>query len=154
MVPLSEAINSGIWIKAEYKENEDNYVFQMKPTSFTKINLKNDVDDPIKLGHIDVSSNVWLLKVEVVNLCRQKVESSYMITGRLVLVDDDGYEFPTTDDWHLNLISDYANKTGLRRFFGTDLPPKIKRKGAVAFELPDTFDELYLSVRNGATVEA
>jgi len=86
-------------------------------------------------------------------LCRKKMDT-YVLKDRLILVDEDKFEFPTLNDDHLSLESDYAESSGLRKFYSANLSPKVRKRGAFAFELPDHFDELYISIRDGNLMEA
>jgi len=160
MVPLREAIDNGLWLKAEFieevyieDESSKEITFQVKPLSLTKINLAEEVDEPIKLEKIGIDSNVWLLKIDVVNLCRKKIDS-YVLHDRLLILDEDNFEFPSFRDGHLSYISDFAQESGLDKFFDANLSPKVRRRGALSFELPDHFDELYISIRDGSLIEA
>ena len=64
MIPLNEAIEMGVWLRADFPANGSveeglgkEISFQFKPISFSKIDLAK-VDDPFSL-EIDLSSNVW-----------------------------------------------------------------------------------------------
>jgi hypothetical protein len=160
MINLRKAIANGLWLKTEFAADNDleikiseKIAFQLKILSFTKIDIIKEVDTPFNLEEVDLDANLWLLKIEFINLCRKTMSSSVLVC-RLILVDEEGFQFPTVKDHHLYLMSDYAKTSGLYRFYATDLPPKIKRKGALAFELPEKIDELYVGVKNGSVLKS
>jgi len=154
MVPLKEAIEDGLWLRAECAEDEGkkiNIKFQIKILSCKKIDIAKEVDNLFELKTIDTDSNVWLLKAEVVNLLKTDLSVSG-VTGSLILVDEERFNFSSVQNRHLNCFSKYADSSGLSNFFGTYLSPKIKKKGSIAFELPEFFDELFVGVKYGTVV--
>lgn len=159
MIPLMEAIENGLWLRADCAEYEDDFEqgvidisYQIRPLSFTKINIAEEVDNLVKLQNIDIGSNVWLLNLEFVNLCREDIESEKLM-DTLIVVDEEQYKFRTVEDSHLLCWSKFATKSGLDKFYGVNLPPKIKRKGSIAFELPEFYEELYIDVKYGDLVQ-
>ena len=68
---------------------------------------------------------------------------------RLKLVDEEGCEFDFVEDSHLCSYSDYSKQSKLRKFYNAELRPKIAKNGALAFELPDYFENLSLGIEDG-----
>lgn len=141
MIPVKEAIESGIWIHCEYSYRDVIYKFRLKVTSFRKINLK-EVDEPEQINALDSNANLWLLEMEIINLTKEPLSPVYT-SGMLVLVDQDGFKFHLFDDSHLRLSSDFGKKYRMDRFFGKDLNPKVKALGSIPFQLPDDDDAIY-----------
>ena len=150
MVPLKYAIANGPWLFAT--TSDEDITFQCKALAFERIDLKS-VDEPEKLEHIDVSSNVWILKLEIVNLSRKPC-GAHHVRKRLILKDADGFEFHNYSGGHLNLQSQFSKSSGLYNFWSDPLPPKVRKSGAMAYELPDEFEDLFISVHNGNLQEA
>jgi hypothetical protein len=156
MVPLKEAIAGGAWLhfggrcKVELVDGgyeEIDLQFRLRVLSFQKIDL-SEVDKPIE---IDEGGNLWLLKIEAVNLIRTNLYPA-SLTENILLIDQDGFQFHVYTESSLILFSNYANKTGLSRFYGTPLVPKTKAIGAIAFFLPDDDEAEYSLAMVGGTV--
>ena len=164
MIPIQEAIETGAWLKAEclydrkewreseYKEKNGGnpLIFRLRLIAFSKIDLA-EVDQPEKLS-CSVDANIWKLDLEVVNLCQREVMSYFLGQG-LVISDQDGFEFIRLSDGHLQCHSQYAELSGLGAFHYSALPPKIKRAGAFAYELPEEYDQHFLKIRKGSLTE-
>jgi hypothetical protein len=148
-IPVKEAINSGAWLQCHSKKYDKHFDFRLKLLSFDKINLSH-VDDvnEIKEFH-SAQGYLWLMRLQIVNLNKMEVASGY-ITGSILIVDQDDFEFSEFDDFHLTLKSNFAKKSGLKNFGGLFFRPKIKYTGAIAFFLPkDEEIEYYISVLDG-----
>ena len=154
MVPVKEAISSGAWLFCEYTYQNNTYQFRVKVMSFKKLDL-NEVDRQENIKINDDNCEIWLLGIEILNLMKEPV-SSYKITNVLLLTDQDEYKFDKFDDSHLNCFSEYSKKSGINRFYGNDLLPKIKAVGAIPFVLPIDDEAIYsLSLKyNGIIREA
>ena len=174
MIPINEAIESGAWLQARLpapspsdgnfititiegdKENElehKNLIthFHFKVTDFSKIVL-TDIDNPEYL-EVSLESNIWLLKFEIINVLKDSVPF-YDIEALLQLTDDEGYKFSIfKDDSYLLSNSSFAKKSGLASLRFKNLAPKIRKLGAFAFELPDEFDTLFITVKGGEISE-
>jgi hypothetical protein len=159
MVPVKEAVSSRAWLSftADYLNSWDkeNYQikFRVKILSFSKINL----DAVNQSSEIDAQYRGgiwWLMRLEVVNLCKKQIDADDF--GNLILLlDQDQFEFEVAYDRHLCRDSEYAEKSGLDRLYAGKLLPKIKVLGAVAFYLPEEDDmEYFLAVKNGKVCEA
>ena len=142
MVPIKEAINSGSWLHCEQKNNlfETNQ-FRLKVNSFRKLNL-SEVDNPENISGLDSNSIIWLLEIEVVNLNKIPL-GVYEATQQLILIDQDGFNFPFFEDDHLHSHSEFSKKAKLKRFWMDDLLPKIKAVGSITFQLPDDDEATY-----------
>jgi hypothetical protein len=159
MIPIREAIETGAWLKAEFAptnsleaeiNNGEPLSFRFRVTEFSKIDL-SVVDNCAALS-CNLDNNIWKLRFDFVNLGKKEM-SDTVIANRLVLADSDKYEFQVFDNPHLRYFSDYSVQSGLKDFWGVRLPPKIKKAGALPYELPDEFDQLYLAIRNGELCE-
>lgn len=155
MIPIQEAIDTGAWLRGEFVEEfEDDRVitFQIKLKEFSKIDLTT-VDNPENISsELRLDANIWLLKCEIVNLSKCEAYS-FRITHKLCLVDEDNYEFKIVSESYLTLSSEFAKTSELKNFFANALPPKIKRSGAVLFELPEFFEHLSIKVSGGSLTE-
>jgi hypothetical protein len=86
------------------------------------------------------------------NLC--KTETSIDMFKRAIkLIDEEGYEFSAKDIYPLSHDSKFA-RGGLVKFYSGELPPKISKSGAFTFELPDSFEQLFLTIKDGEISEA
>ena len=155
MVPLQEAIDTRAWLTGEFSEVflQRNLInFRIRPSKFSRIDL-TAIDEPEKISpKLGLDANVWLLKCDIVNLFKREVHCGY-ITSKLRLVDEEGFEFMKVDDDHLLLQSQFSLSSGLNNFFSQELPPKIKRSGAIAFALPEFFEHLSIKVLDGTLSE-
>lgn len=145
MIPLKETIDEDKWIL--FTDNKK-FHFKLKLLSFEKVNMaKVDISEDFDEEEIiDEGGAYWLLKVEVISLCKAKIRTS-QVTEDIGLVDQDGFRFDVT--WNMNMAcySKFAKKSGLARLYGQELSPKIKAVGAVTFFLPDEEGAIY-SVTN------
>jgi len=134
-IPLKEAIASGTWLDCHAKRYHDEVNFRLKVMAFDRTSVEElggwppgDREDPIE-------GILWLLSVEVVNLCKTP-QRVWEIKRTIKVVDEDGYEF---EPFCSNL--DNNKNTGLYRFSGNydaqPFLPKIKASGAIEFVLPD-----------------
>ena len=157
MVPIKEAVSSGAWLKfsSDYDPLGHGLIkhFRVRILSFSKINL-DAVDSSYKIDSQYSGAAWWLMRLELINLCKKQVNSTDF-TNSLRLIDEDEFEFEVVQDTHLSLLSEYAEKAGLDRFFAGELYPKIKALGAITFFLPDEEDMEYsLSMERGIVCEA
>lgn len=150
MIPLRKAIESGAWLIGTSQEDEE-IRFQVKPLSFEKVNLSL-VDSPEEL-EIDLDANIWLLKLSVVNLFRSPVFVN-SLRRSLILKDIENFEFHAYEESHLSNSSAFAKTSGLAKFWNCDLPAKIRKSGAFTYELPESFEEIFLAVKDGDLREA
>ena len=153
MVPIKEAINSDSWLHCEKRDNlfESNQ-FRLRIVSFNKLNL-TDIDEPEKIFKLEHSAVLYLLNIEVVNL--NKVPTAfYKNVDSLILIDNDGFNFPVFSDAHLNFSSDFALTSGLKKFYSGALIPKIKTSGSLVFQLPDDQDAVYyIGLENNGIIQ-
>ena len=158
MVPIQEAINSQAWLRF----SNDGYLrkwspdeprdFRVRVLEFYKIDLA-EVDDPEEVDVSHENASWWMLKLEVVSLCKRKIFTSDFYELAL-LVDQDNFGFNCLIESHL-YSSEFGKKTGLYRFWRERLFPKIKAVGALTFLLPDDEEAQYsLSMDNGKVEEA
>lgn len=151
MIPIKEAISSGAWLHCS--SDDGSIQFRLRVLSFGKINLA-DVDNPQNIKQTDSNAKWWLMKIEVVSLCKKNISPDRLFRN-VLLVDQDGFEFNVTEDSHLSSSSGFSIKSGLKRFYFGDLIPKVKANGAISFLLPDDDEAQYsLSMGNGTVREA
>lgn len=158
MVPIQEAINSQAWLRfsnagylREYSVDKPRD-FRVRVLGFSKINIA-EIDDPEELDVSQSNASRWMLKLEVVSLCKRQISTSDF-NKLVLLVDQDDFGFNYLLEPHL-YCSEFGKRTGLGRFYGGGLFPKIKAVGALAFLLPDDEEAQYcLSMENGKVEEA
>tara|TARA_Y100000296_G_C5168932_1_gene256238 strand:+ start:859 stop:1320 length:462 start_codon:yes stop_codon:yes gene_type:complete len=112
----------------------------------------NDIDDIEDVEEIEHDANIWIMEICLVNLNKKKI-SIDKIKEQLRLVDEEEFEFDLVEDFHLCSSSEFAKSSKLAKLYSIELKPKIARSGAVAFELPDGFEELFLKIDDGILSE-
>lgn len=162
MIPIREAIETGAWLRAQFRardecepeaNNGDDVVFRIRIKEFEKVDMTR-LDEPEKLSEgVTLESNIWRVGFDFVNLCKRELKS-FVPRKRLFLRDAEGFEFKIVEDGHLTIFSDLAKSFSMDIARLHEYPPKIRRYGSYAFELPDDFDELFLMIRNGELREA
>jgi len=150
MIEINNAIDSGDFLLASYVDDfeEKAFSFQIKCNKLYQLDF-SAVDDIEEIEDIELDSNIWILELEVINLNKKKFELDDL-KSRLKLVDEEGCEFDIIEDFHLCSLSDFAKTSRLRKFHSAELKPKIIKSGALAFELPDYFENLSLSIEDGS----
>ena len=150
MIEINNAIESGEFFLANYVDDyeEQAFSFQLKFNKIYKLDF-SVVDELEDLDDIDPDSNIWILELEVVNLNKKKFDFDEL-KSRLKLIDEEGCEFDFVEDSHLCSYSDFSKQSKLRKFYTAELKPKIVKGGALAFELPDYFESLSLSIEDGS----
>lgn len=160
MVPINEAIETGAWLKVvcdiahDYRCTGDAALleFRFRLRGFEKLDYS--AYPPDESGKIDTEANIWILKMDIVSLYKNALRSD-LFGDILDLKDKDGYVFGRCKDPDITLSSSFAEPTGIRKFFCSDIPPKIKRTGSFAYELPEEFENLciFACYRNGKMTE-
>ena len=150
MIQLDDIINSGEFYLANYTDEyeDQSFSFQLKCSGMYKLDF-SDVDELDELDDIEPDSNIWILELDIISLNKKKFDLDEL-KSQLKLVDEEGCEFDVVDDSHLCGYSDFAKKSGLCKFHYTELKPKITKKGALAFELPEYFESLSLAIEEGS----
>ena len=149
-IPIKHAIRSGSWLKCEIEDKS----FRIRILAFIKVKLRQ-IDNPQEIDpKYDLTAgDLWLLKLEVVNYCK-KALSGYLVKTNILLLDSDEFEFQELGDFHLELNSDFAGKSGLKTFYSIEYIPKIKHSGAFLFFLPrDDSAEYFISLTEGEICE-
>lgn len=150
MIPIKEAISTGAWLHCEAKYNYELIQFRIKVLSFRKLNL-SEVDNPERIDFRDEHTIVWIMDLEVVNLTKERIRAGDDALCKLIIVDQDGFNFYTFHDSHLCCSSDFAKTSKTYRFYAEYLIPKIKAVGAMPFLLPDDDEAVYsISIRGGS----
>lgn len=154
MIPVKAAIESGAWLHCHRDEDvwsDQEFNLRIRVLSFEKVRIA-EVDNPEKLEFLN-EGIYWIMKVEAVSLVKAEIRPR-SLTDSIIVIDQDGFSFNVIRDDHLVFYSDYAKKSGLSRFFATELRPKIKVKGAFAFLLPDDDSAKYsIAIEEGTITE-
>jgi hypothetical protein len=155
MVPVKEAIQTGAWFL--FFSNDDEFKFRLRVLSFTKLDLTL-VDKPEEIGNHELGADWWLMQIEAVNLTKRSVQPEDL-ARRILLVDQDGFEFKVERDYHLTYGSQFGKQSGLYRFalwsLDHELIPKTKAVGAIPFRIPaDDEAEYSLAMKDGTVREA
>lgn len=148
MINLKDMIESGDFYSIEFEYDDELINIRVRVESLYPIIWDDVDDDHNEITDIEVGDNLWLMDVTFINLNKKKVGSE---TCRCILklVDEEGFEFDSVNDFYLCRGSDFAKKSRLDKLYYNDLKPKIPRSGALIYELPEGFEELYLKVENG-----
>lgn len=148
MIDIRELIESGdfysIYAEDHYGEPLSS---RIRVENFYQLDW-GEVDDIEEVEDIELESNIWIMDVTLVNLNKKKF-SIDMLKDLLKLVDEEEFEFDVVEDSHLCGYSEFAKISRLDKLYHTELKPKISKTGALAFELPDGFEELFLKIDNG-----
>jgi hypothetical protein len=151
MIPIKEAISTGVWL--HFSRKEEQIQFRLKVLSFQKFKFF-EIDEPENMKERAENVQWRVLKVEVINLSKKNIYSTDG-PGEILLIDNEGYEFEVTYDEHLWRNSKIGERLGLNRFYFERLIPKTKVVGAIAFLLPDDDEVEYsLSIEEGEIKEA
>ena len=156
-ISVKEAIISGEWVEYSLPKlwiMESCCVFRLRPIKFEKILVseKDNISNLLSNRYQMDEGVLWLLKIEVVNLSRTSFCGSG-IGFSIALHDQDDFVFYTACEKNLEPYSVFSRASGFSRFYRcrTNLQPKIKAVGAVAFLLPDDDQaEYFLSVKKGS----
>ena len=76
MIKIAEAIENGSWYFVTYQDDFDDemfFSFQIKINDFHQLDF-NDVDDVEEIENIEIGSNIWILKFDLVNLNKKKYD--------------------------------------------------------------------------------
>lgn len=165
MILINDAIESAVWIEVNgtvpgnvFRDPFD-VCYRVKISGFSKIDLHNigqydghqDWQERF-MREIGFDANLWKIDLAVVNM--EKCEMPpFWIKETLCLEDQDGYKYKICEDSWLNLGAPYSKESGLATFHLLHLPPKIKKTGSYAIELPEFYDEIYISAHNGTAKE-
>lgn len=143
-VKLREAIAGGHWYDCTAERYNESLHFKVRVVAFSQTSAQEIDPD----SEEEFEGDLWLLKIEVVNLDKRPVEVSY-VRDVLELEDDEGYVFQPFTATDLDL----DRESGLLRLSGgsgTPLSPKLKASGAVLFVLPQEDSEYSLSIQEGS----
>jgi hypothetical protein len=160
MIPIIEAIETGAWLKVvcdiahDYRCSGDAAIleFRLRLREFKKLDYS--AYPPDESEKIDTEANIWVLKMDIVNLYKNALRSD-LFGDILDMKDEDGYVFGRCKDTDIILNSSFSEPTGLKKFFCSNLPPKIKKTGAFAYELPEEFEGMciFACYRNAQMME-
>lgn len=165
MIPVNEAIETGVWLRAElspkYREdfeaNEGESVqIRVKILGLSKIDLAKQIlhETPQGMHHMyPPDRNIWALTLNIVNLCKRQIQT-IQINPRLLLADEHGYEYSYLEDPYLSNQTGYGKENGLSAYSNCSFPPKIKRLGSLPYELPEEIEQLFFKIGSGTLSEA
>jgi hypothetical protein len=152
MINLKESIESGEFYFIHVDDDcNDTISAQVKFDNFYQLDWSL-VDEIDEVEDVEAGANIWILDISIVSLNKKKL-SFDDLKDKFKLLDQDEYEYDVVEDSHLCGYSDFAEKTKLSKLHYVDLKPKILKSGAIAFELPPEFDELYVSIEEGEISE-
>jgi hypothetical protein len=150
MIPIKDLVRDGCWLKCtarnRWREDTSEYTFRMRILSFERLDYAQ-IGREKSLEPIEEGAVRWLMKLEVVNLCKVSVLFGHL-KGEMRVVDGDGFQFEE-DDAGL-YFSDFAKETGLSLGY---LVPKIKAQGAAIFKVPDEDTDYSLAIKDGTMGE-
>ena len=169
MVPITEAIETGAWLEVTCPANGDfrlkdethTLKFRVKLKSFSKIDLHaafsaEDTGDAIYqsfLAEFGLEANIWKLDLDIVNLAPYPVRSDLL--GELLHIrDEEGFVYERCNNSWITLNSKFSETSGLKNFFCSELPPKVKKAGAFCYELPEFFEGLTIHGKDGSISES
>ncbi len=149
MIPIKALVRDGCWLNCTVRSKfvQGEVTVRMRVLSFERLDYA-EIGKAVSLEPIAEGAILWLLKLEVVNLCKASVLFGYL-TEEMRVVDSDGFQFER-DDAGL-YFSDFAKRVGLS--LGS-LLPKLKAQGAVIFKVPDEDSEFSLAFKNGSSGES
>ncbi len=135
IVPFKQAIGSENLYKCMTGDNPP-IEFRMRFLSIEKLDIKK-VDTPNEINTIyDLNQGDFLiLRFELISLYKEVIRSS-CIHDDMLIVDQDGFHYKKSLDYHLTYNSKISKKYEFQPFIGADLVPKIKYKGAIPFYIP------------------
>lgn len=152
-VSIKYAIESGSLYKCMTGDSPP-IDFRIKFASLDKLNIKL-IGKPDKIDKLyDLSQGDFLvLTFELISLYKEAI-SSRRIHDDLLLVDQDGFCYKKSLDYHLMYDSNYSSKFVFHPFVDAELVPKIKYKGAIPFYVPkEDHAEYRFSVYRGSIEE-
>lgn len=152
-IPIKYAIESGCLFKGLTGDSPP-FEFRIKILSFEQLNISK-LDDPKKIDKFyDLNQGVFMiLRFEIISLHKLPIYSKN-IHSDLLIIDQDGFQFKESLDYHLSEGSEFSKKMGLHPFLGADLVPKIKYTGAVPFYVPkEDHAEYSFSIYKGSVQE-
>jgi len=159
MIKVKDAIESSDFLFLNWfvnRENDDGDIekkaitFQIRCIDFYQVdmslvNLSEYNDD-----EVDSESNLWIMNFDVINLNKKECGGS-QLTYRIKLVDSNGVEYSAANHANWFYDSELGKSSRLNKFSPNCLlNPKVKKNGSIAFELPDSFGELFLHVKSGS----
>ena len=152
MIPIKEAISSGAWLQCEHSEYEPDCQFRIKILNFRKLKF-SEIDKPENIQGMDMNTVIWIMDLELINMSKVPIYGAHL--KMLIIVDQDGFQFPFFDDYYLSCDSEFAKKSGLYRFYAGEMIPKVKAIGAIPFLSPDDDEAEYsISIKKGSIREA
>ena len=166
MISVKDAIETAAWVEIKgtihtlligsYDVN-----YRVRVTEFSKIELsslgvcssdhyQDAYNDFLRL--IGLNANVWRLNLDIVCMNKNEMDSSHFF-NTFCLADSDNYQFKLCNNSWINTFSPYAKNTGLDKLSSISFPPKIKKSAAYSIELPEFFDDIYISSTFGTAEE-
>jgi len=160
MIPVKSAIEEQAWLLIDNPDHTK-MKFRFRPLELINVDPAS-IDLQDKITKVNISDQLWLLKMELVVLSKEPIETPgidrpQVFDKYLLIKDGDGFSFKTIYEFYLcsAVDSNFAQQTGLRSYYRTQLfNPKIKYEVTILFELPDDVDNLYFAAAYGTISEA
>ena len=153
MISVKDAIGNGAWYHCQSGDDFSEVSFRIGILSFEKQQLS---EKELTL-YFDEGGSLWLMKIQVVSLNKERQLSPDDIHESIYLQDQDGFQFrylyAFTDS---DIVIDERWEKKLNRFTveGSSFQPKTKAVGNIAFFLPnDDGPEYYIGIVDGTIVE-
>ncbi|MCE5174732.1 MAG: hypothetical protein ABFC90_01960 [Bacteroidales bacterium] len=137
-IAIKEAIASGEWL--QYLEKDVNMkirILSIRNVDLAEIDDINEVNNNLPLS----SSKLLMLGTEIINVSRV---TNY--PPKLLLKDQDDFQFAELEDSHLKICSDFAH---IHHLYVPDLIPKLKYKVEYLFLVPDDDAKYYIDTPEG-----
>lgn len=145
---VRQAIALETWFDCAGNYYDESIRFRLRVLDFARTSAA-EIDPQVE---VEIEGDLWLLRVEVVSLCREPIPA-YRVRDLISLVDHEDFRFDAFSS-PLN----YDRVSRLHRFAGSSdtapLSPKIKATGAIAFQLPGGPANYRVAIRGGEIAPA
>jgi hypothetical protein len=137
-ISINEVISSGEWLQHLEKDvNMKMRILSIRNVDLAEIDDINEVNNNLPLS----SSKLLMLGTEIINVSRV---TNY--PPKLLLKDQDDFQFAELEDSHLKICSDFAHTHHL---YVPDLIPKLKYKVEYLFLVPVEDTQYFLGAVSG-----
>lgn len=149
MVRVQSAIESGDWLRAELSYNSTLLTYDIRCKYFYKVNLYEINKKGEFPSGISLDANIWVIGLDVINKSDERLYGFRFVKLRLVLMDEEGFEFSNFFDHLVTEKSKFAKQCGSSGFLNGFLEPYILHTGALLYEMPESFENIFLAVSEG-----
>jgi len=137
-IAIKEAIASGEW----FQYLEENVKMKIRIISIRNVDLAeiddiHEVDKNLPLNN----GKLLMLSAEIINMSRFQNDPP-----KILLIDQDDFQFVRLDDSHLRIWSQFAK---MHQLFVPDLIPKLKYKVDYLFLVPKEDAKYYINTHPG-----